>query len=168
MDLVLVFLMMRLPPRSTRMDTLVSYTTRFRSECYCPEAGSDVQQDAENEDVLERHAESAGGIDAAEGKESVESIGIKHAGKEELPGLLVVRQQAQRAPQALQPAAHGPGRADGGRCLPHQEEQRQGEDSEPQTHEGPGDAQLFHQLLVAADARPHRPHENPEEKGEAT
>src|SRR3546814_10322977 len=65
----------------------------------CPEAGSDVQQDAENEDVLERHAESAGGIDAAEGKESVESIGIKHAGKEELPGLLVVRQQAQRAPQ---------------------------------------------------------------------
>src|SRR3546814_2319235 len=93
---------------------------------------SDCRSDVCSSD--RRHAESAGGIDAAEGKESVESIGIKHAGKEELPGLLVVRQQAQRAQQALQPAAHGPGRAEGGRCLPHHEEQRQGEDSEPQTH----------------------------------
>src|SRR3546814_10640490 len=35
----------------------------------CPEAGSDAQQDAEHEDVLERHAESAGGIVAAEGND---------------------------------------------------------------------------------------------------
>src|SRR3546814_7631202 len=53
------------------------------------------------------------------------------------------------------------------RCLPHHEEQRQGEDSEPQTPEGTGDAHLFHALLVEAEERPLRHHEEREAKGQA-
>ena len=130
--------------------------------------GGDVERDPELYDLLDRHVERAGGIDAAEGEHGVHPVHIEQPGGEEAGDIGVGADRADGLDQGAEPGAHRlAGTNPGRRAVGDGEEQ--GQPRRPRTQSatiGPTIRTCSGRLLVEAEGRPLGLDEEKEREGE--
>ena len=95
------------PPQSDEDGAFWPYIVVEPGEAGGTDPGRYIDGDAEQDHLLEGHAEGPGGVNAAEGEQGVEAVDIDHAGEKKARGLGVSADIAQGVDQCHQTVAQG-------------------------------------------------------------
>ena len=94
------------PTSAIRIVRLAPSQSSIQAKAERAQPRGDVQQDAELDHLGHRHAEGAGGVDAAEREQRVEAVGVDHARDQEAHDRAVAAEVGEGPPQLAEPAAH--------------------------------------------------------------
>ena len=141
----------------------------IQAKANAPMPGRHVECYAEDDHLVDLHAERAGGVDAAEGEQGRQPVGVDHVGEQEPRDRAVVLQRraacgtGRRCPSAPPPTKRHALR----RRLAHEQEQRHDEHRVPQRRERAGDAHVLRRTLVEPEERTVRLDEQDEDQRQA-
>ena len=132
------------------------------------EAGRDIHDDAEDQDLRGIHAEDRGGVDRPDGENRVQPVDIEDPGDQEARDVPVLPDVGEGVAQRSQAGADRPAHGQPGpRRIRGEEEQRQAEDQRPQGDDGAGDPDMLSRHLVEAERRDRRLDEQEQQQDQA-